>query len=215
MKKFFTARVAEYDEHMLNEVAGCKEAYTEMAKLVPVDCKTLLDLGCGTGLELDEIYKLHPNIEVTGIDLTQAMLDRLKAKHPNKIMNLICGSYFDENFGISLFDCAVSFQTMHHFSKEKKIDLYRKLFDSLKPGGIYIECDYMVESLHEEELYFSEYEKRQKQMGIGENEFYHFDTPCTIENQIKMFTIAGFETVKKVFRMENTTIITAKKQNLP
>ena len=40
---------------------------------------------------------------------------------------------------------------------------------------------------------------------------YHFDTPCTIENQIKMFKEAGFATAEKAWRVENTTIIVAKK----
>ncbi len=47
MNEFFTARVDSYDEHMLNEVDGCREAYGEMSKLVPENTKNLLDLGCG------------------------------------------------------------------------------------------------------------------------------------------------------------------------
>ena len=131
MDDFFTARVDGYDEHMLTNVEGCKEAYVEMAKLLPQNCNTLLDLGCGTGLELDEIFKVLPNIKVTGIDLTQAMLDKLSEKHPDKHLTLICGSYFDEEFGIANFDCAVSFQTMHHFSHEAKIELYKKICNFL------------------------------------------------------------------------------------
>lgn len=36
MSDFFAARVEGYDEHMLTEVAGCKEGYAEMARLVPI-----------------------------------------------------------------------------------------------------------------------------------------------------------------------------------
>lgn len=63
---------------MLNSVRGCKEGYIKMAELLPHDVNNILDLGCGTGLELDEIFKTKPLIHVTGIDLTQAMLDKLK-----------------------------------------------------------------------------------------------------------------------------------------
>ena len=115
MSDFFTARTEMYDEHMLTEVEGCKEGYKKMASLLPEDCETLLDLGCGTGLELDEIFRLYPDIKVVGIDLTQSMLDKLRQKHPAKEMRLICGDYFQEPFGANVFDCAVSFQTMHHF----------------------------------------------------------------------------------------------------
>jgi len=66
-----------------------------MAELLPRTAFNLLDLGCGTGLELNEIFKTHPNIKVTGVDLTKAMLDGLKQKHPDKDLTLIHASYFD------------------------------------------------------------------------------------------------------------------------
>lgn len=209
MDEFFAARVDGYDEHMLMEVEGCKEAYKKMAELVPVTCENLLDLGCGTGLELDEIFRVMPNVKVTGIDLTQAMLDKLLEKHPDKAMTLICGSYFDEDFGTHEFDCAVSFQTMHHFSHEAKIGLYKKICDSLKQHGMYIECDYMVEKQEEEDLYYAENCRIRKELHLSEEEFYHYDTPCTIENQMMMFEKAGFSRCEKVFRMGGTTIIIA------
>ena len=78
----FQKRVEEYDSHMLTEVVGCREGYRKMAQLLPAQTRTLLDLGCGTGLELDEIFKRFPALRVTGVDLTQAMLDKLRQKHP-------------------------------------------------------------------------------------------------------------------------------------
>ncbi len=211
MNEFFTARVDGYDEHMLNEVDGCREAYGEMSKLVPENTKNLLDLGCGTGLELEAIFKRFPDISVTGIDLTKAMLDKLEEKYCGKNITLIQGDYFRTDLGQNRFDTAISFQTMHHFSHEMKIGLYRKICDSLKSGGVYIECDYMVETQAEEEYWYAENVRIRREQNIPENEFYHYDTPCTIENQIKMFKAAGFLNAEKVYRMENTTIIIAKK----
>ena len=100
MTDFFTERVEQYDAHMLANVPACADAYREMAQLIPKKCHELLDLGCGTGLELAEIFDQYPNIHVTGIDLTREMLEKLKQKYENKQINLICGSYFDVDFGI-------------------------------------------------------------------------------------------------------------------
>lgn len=212
MTDFFCARVDGYDEHMLNDVEGCKPGYIKMAELVPGDTKTMLDLGCGTGLELDQIWGRLPDISVVGIDLTQAMLDKLQQKHSDKDIRLICGSYFDVDFGENVFDTAISFQTMHHFTHEEKIKLYQKIYKALKPDGVYIECDYMVTEQSAEDELYAENARIRRNMNIPEGEFYHYDTPCTIDNQIAILKKSGFLSSDMVWRMGNTTIITAKKK---
>lgn len=212
MSDFFTARVDGYDEHMLNDVPGCKEGYIKMAELVPDYTEMILDLGCGTGLELEEIFIRFPNVSVTGIDLTQIMLDRLKQKYSDKNIRLICGSYFDADFGENMYDTAISFQTMHHFSHTEKVGLYTKINKALKHEGVYIECDYMVTEQSTEDELFALNAKLRRERNIPDGEFYHFDTPCTIHNQIKMLKEAGFSSAELVWRAENTTIIIAKKR---
>lgn len=211
MADFFADRIEMYDEHMLTEVEGCKEGYKKMASLIPDDTEALLDLGCGTGLELDEIFLLYPDLKVTGIDISDVMLGRLRNKHPDKNLTLVCADYFEENLGENKFDCAVSFQTMHHFPKEKKLSLYKKINASLKEKGIYIECDYMVLKQEEENFWFSENERLRKENGITDNGYYHYDTPCTVDNQTALLKKAGFSKVTQVFRMENTTMLIAEK----
>ena len=102
-------------------------------------------------------------------------------------------------------------QTMHHFSHDQKIRLYSRIYAALKPGGKYIECDYMVIEQKDEDFYFKENERICKEQNIPDGEFYHYDTPCTVDNQLKMLRIADFEKVEMVWRMENTTIIVADK----
>jgi tRNA (cmo5U34)-methyltransferase len=211
MSDFFTARVEDYDEHMINNVEGCQQGYVKMAELIPENVVKLLDLGCGTGLELDEIFKLKPKIKVTGIDLTQAMLDKLMQKHPNKDLTLINASYFDCEFGIEKYDAVVSFQTMHHFSHADKIKLYSMVCHALKPDCKYIECDYMIIEQKDEDFYFNENARIRKEHKITDGEFYHYDTPCTVDNQIAMLKKAGFKNADMVWRMKNTTIIIAEK----
>ncbi len=211
MADFFAARADGYDEHMLNNVEGCREGYLKMAELIPENTRTLLDLGCGTGLELDEIFKRFPSLKVTGIDLTKEMLEMLKSKHIDKSLDLICGDYFSVPLGENAFDCVVSFETMHHFSKERKVSLYKKIYSSLRAGGCYVECDYMVETNEEESFFFFENARLRAELGIGADEFYHYDTPCSIENQINMFETSGFINIEQLFRIGGTTIIIGRK----
>lgn len=211
MASFFASRVEGYDEHMLQNVEGCREAYIKMATLIPKGTKHILDLGCGTGLELDEIFKVFPRLHVIGVDLTQEMLNKLKQKHLDKKLELICGDYFKVEFGKNRFDCAISFETMHHFAPDKKTELYRRICASLVEDGCYIECDWMVESQEEEDFYFAQNDRLRKATGIAHEQLCHFDTPCTIENQMSMLKKAGFAQTKPVFRVGGTTILVAWK----
>ncbi len=209
MADFFTVRLDTYEEHMLN-VAG-EEEYKKFAEFVPVNTKKLLDLGCGTGLELDEIFKRLPSVSVVGIDLTQPMLDILREKHPDRDIELICGSYFNIDLGENMFDAAVSFQTMHHFSHAEKVGLYRRIHRALKPDGVYIEDDYIaLDQSIEDELY-TENSRIRREMNILEGEYYHFDTPCTVENQINMFRQAGFTSSDVVSQTGNAALMIARK----
>ena len=210
MDAFFAARAHMYDEHMLSNVEGCKNGYVELASRLPSGTKSLLDLGCGTGLELHEIFSRFPDLEVTGIDITPEMLEQLRRKFADKHITLINASYFDCDLGVAVFDAAVSFQTMHHFSHEDKIALYTRIREALKPGGCYIECDYMITDQAEEELHYAENHRLRAELGIPDGEFYHYDTPCTIENQITMLLAAGFSSAEYVWREGNTTMIVAK-----
>jgi tRNA (cmo5U34)-methyltransferase len=211
MSSFFRKRVDGYDDHMLTEVDGVKEAYKQIAKHIPVkQGLRLVDLGCGTGLELEEIFRINPSVKVTGIDLTREMLDKLVGKYPDKDMTLYNMSYFDFDFGTEQYDTAVSCETLHHFTHEEKTGLYTRLCRGLVADGIYVECDYMAPDQEYEDFYFAENKRFREEHGITEG-FYHYDTPCTAENQIKMLTATGFSKAEKVWNIEGTVILVCQK----
>ncbi|MCR5225047.1 MAG: methyltransferase domain-containing protein [Alphaproteobacteria bacterium] len=209
MDDFFAKRVDAYESHMLNRVEGCREGYEKIAELVPSDCKNLLDLGCGTGLELKLIFEKFPNLHVVGVDYTQAMLNKLRKNYPQKNIDLICGDYFKVDFGKEKYDCAISFQTMHHFSSESKLALYKKIHESLKPSACYIECDYIAEDLKEEKFLFAEAEKMRKEENISSDMLIHLDTPCCVETQLRLFSAAGFAMQEKLWQSWHTAIFKA------
>ncbi|MCL1912442.1 MAG: class I SAM-dependent methyltransferase [Eubacteriaceae bacterium] len=212
MDDFFASRVEEYDEHMLTEVEGGKEGYIELAKLVPDGVSNLLDLGCGTGLELEEIFKICPDLAVTGIDISKEMLKKLEQKYPHKHICLVCADYMEYSFGDGVYDCAVSFESLHHLSHSEKLGIYKKIYSALKTGGIYAEGDYMVETLHEELNFLEEGRALREERGAETGELLHIDIPFAISTQLSLLGKAGFYDAKMVWRMGATTIITGKKE---
>lgn len=197
MDIFFENRLDGYDEHMLTNIEGATEFYRFTAEQLPRDteCK-LLDLGCGTGLELEEYFKLNPGAAVTGIDLSEAMLKALAAKFQDKKLQLIQGSYFDEPFGINAYHAAVSVESLHHFTKQQKLSLYKKLVGALKEDGYFILTDYFAESEELEKEYFENLAKLKTEQNISDGEFYHYDTPLTVAHEIEVLKAAGFADVK-------------------
>ena len=197
MSDFFEARLDGYDEHMMTNIQSADEFYPFTAKELPIkeNCH-ILDLGCGTGLELEEYFRLNPTARVTGIDLSEGMLARLKDKLAEKDIDLIHGSYFDVPLGENAFDAAVSVESLHHFTKEEKTVLYAKLRKALKDDGYFILTDYFSLSDEEESSHRQKLSALKAEQGITDNELYHYDTPLTVAHETEALLEAGFSSVK-------------------
>ena len=212
MSDFFEARLDGYDEHMMIAIESADEFYPFTAKQLPTaEDSRVLDLGCGTGLELAEYYKLYPSAKVTGIDLSQGMLAELKRKFADKDITTICGSYFDVPLGENVFDAAVSVESLHHFTKAEKIPLYEKLRAALKKNGYFILTDYFALSDDEERMYRQTLNALKAEQRIDDNEFYHYDTPLTVQHEIEALTEAGFASVEVLNNWGATYTIKAVK----
>lgn len=208
MDEFFNNRVDLYEEHQLNAIDRAKEFYPFTAECLPeTPDAAVLDLGCGTGLELDYYFRLNPTARITGIDVAEDMLDVLKKRFSDKAITVIKGSYFDVSFGNSRYDAAVSVESLHHFTKEEKVPLYKKVRQALSPGGFFILTDYFAES-EETELRLREELRRIKtKEGIRDGGLYHFDTPLTAEHEIQALEEAGFSCVSVLKRWGATCTV--------
>ena len=208
MGDFFTVRIDDYEKHM----SIWEKAYQRMAELIPPECSRLLDLGCGTGLELDAIWKKHSNIEVTGVDLCQSMLEQLGRKHSDKALTVVCEDYFHYDMGMDTWEAVVSFESLHHFLPEQKRRLYTRIFKALKDGGMFILGDYIACCEEEEEILRNAYLEKRKKSGIPDEKFVHFDIPLTLEHETELLKMAGFSNIDVPDSIQGATIICAKKQ---
>lgn len=188
MDDFFAARLADYEAHM----AVWDAAYDQMAALLPEHCGPVLDLGCGTGLELDRIFARWPLLEVTGVDLCVAMLARLREKHAGRRLTLLCADYLTADFGTERWGAVISVESLHHFTPAQKAALYQKLFDALRPGGFFLEADYLACCDEEEALLRAAGEQRRARAGAAPDALVHFDTPLTQEHELALLRGAGF-----------------------
>ena len=211
MVGFFDARAEIYDDHM-NIDMQLDEFYCAIAELcVPPNPEfRLLDLGCGTGLELELLFENYPNMRVTGIDLSQLMLDKLEQKFPDKTLELIAGSYFELDLDCD-YDIVLSTYSLHHFSEAEKLELYRRIVNALKPSGFFLFGDYTVKTKAQQDSAIAKVARIRQDHRLEESEQYHLDIPFTPEAEIALMLAAGFATVRMTHQWENTSILIAYK----
>ncbi len=197
MGDFFDRRVDGYDAHQRNCIDSAEVFYPFTAMCLPsARGASILDLGCGTGLELEEYFRSNPTAKVTGIDLAPKMLEELKRKFALFDVRVILGSYFDLPLGDAVYDGAVSVESLHHFPQAKKIPLYQKLHQALKKGGYFILTDYFSLTDEEERFHQAELLKMKRLQNIPDDELYHYDTPLTVPHETQALLAAGFSSVE-------------------
>ena len=212
MGSFFDARLEGYEQHQLDTIDSARVFYPFTAQCLPQNAGArILDLGCGTGLELMETFRLNPTARVTGIDLAPGMLSALREKFPDKALELICGSYFNVPFGVEQYDAAVSVESLHHFTQAEKIPLYARLHAALKPGGVFILTDYFAETDEIERERRAELLRLRREQHVEEGKFYHFDTPLTVLHELDALRAAGFSAAEILVRWGPTVSIRATK----
>ena len=197
MSDFFDSRINGYEQHMMKDIAGASEFYPFTAECLPRDGGArVLDLGCGTGLELDEYFKLNPAASVMAIDLSSEMLRALNAKFAGRDITAVQGSFFDLPLLEGAFDGAVSVEALHHYTKAEKVILYKRLYTSLKSGATFVLTDYFADSDEEEEVFYHTFLTIKELEGLSDSEIYHYDIPLTVAHEIEALREAGFGYVR-------------------
>lgn len=212
MGSFFDARLEGYERHQLDTIEAAREFYPFTARCLPQGAGVrILDLGCGTGLELEEYFRLCPSARVTGVDLAPGMLRALREKFSKQALELICGSYFDVPFGENTFDAAVSVESLHHFTQAEKIPLYCRLRAALLPGGCFVLTDYFARSDEEERGLREQLLRLRHEQRTEDGKFYHFDTPLTVRHEAEALRAAGFSAVEVLDSWGQTSALRAVK----
>ena len=212
MAAFFDDKASTYEDrqkgrgphflHMHMAVAGALEETSRELKI--------LDLGCGTGVELEMLLTRAPNARITCIDVSDGMLEQLRRKYVDSLeqLEIVQGSFQEIPFRERHYDYVVSVFAMHHFLYLQKIDLYTKVRMALRPEGIYLEGDYYV-SPEEEKQDSARYQQLLKTGVISPDIRYHIDVPFSVARQKQILLEAGFSKVVVLFEGGNNAVFSA------
>jgi tRNA (cmo5U34)-methyltransferase len=136
------------------------------------------------------------------------MLIQLQSKYASRKtqIELIRGSYLELSLGTTRFDYVISVMTLHHLLPQKKTCLYKKINRALKPGGKYIEADYVVSKGKEVHLLALYQEKADAGYLDGS---YHLDIPMSVEMIKALLFEAGFSNTEIVWQLGESAVLKA------
>lgn len=93
-----------------------------------------LDVGCGSGGRVIRLLEAH-GFQVTGVDVSQKMLDIARRNHPGAEFHL---SGIEQWENHRLFDLVVAWDSIFHIEAIRQADVIRKLTRKLQSRGILI-----------------------------------------------------------------------------
>lgn len=96
----------------------------------------ILDLGCGIGTSTENILKLNQNIEVTGIDVSEKMIELARKKNPKA--SFIQMNMEQLNFAEGSFDYVISFSAILLLSESSLLNTLHEVSKVLKVGGKFV-----------------------------------------------------------------------------
>jgi demethylmenaquinone methyltransferase/2-methoxy-6-polyprenyl-1,4-benzoquinol methylase len=108
VKKFFDGTAESY-EKVVNLATFGRDSYWKEEILNRMfQCNSVLDLACGTGLLTFKVVEKFPDVNITGIDITEGYLNKAKSKlkPPHKI-SFLHHDAEKMNLGTK-FDCIIS-----------------------------------------------------------------------------------------------------------
>jgi ubiquinone/menaquinone biosynthesis C-methylase UbiE len=128
-------------------VAGTPLAKQVVAAVDIGESRALLDVGGGSGTYTIEFLRAVPEMRATIFDLPEVIemaRERLRQERLLDRATLVSGSYHDRELP-SGFDLALLSAIIHSNSPQENLELYKKIFRSLDPGGRLLIRDHVME----------------------------------------------------------------------
>ena len=207
MSKIWNA--SEYDESRRRLIPCYDLFYATAAELaartVKVTSPTILDLGAGTGLLSEFIMQKFQFASLNLLDESAEMLSkaqlRLERYNPKIFVQPMTAP-----LPIGGFHAVISSLAIHHLADEEKQGLFRRIFQVLVPGGIFINGEQILgESDWQQKLFEDTHLDGARALGSGEEEIkaaqerMTYDKCATLSEQVSWLKEIGFQNAASFF----------------
>lgn len=221
---FFDTVSEQYDQSIEKAIPPYREMFQAVLGYCffePATPLSILELGCGTGNLSLYIRELFPQAELTLVDLSADMLElasqKLKGNQSN--ITLINQGFMELNFPEHSFDLVVSSMALHHLTDTEKPVLYQRLFNWLKPEGLF-RCgdETLALPAQAQSRNMTHWESWARQNGATDEDIAlwsehaeKYDHYSTLANHFKWLEQVGFQDVDCYWRKLMWTVFGARK----
>lgn len=221
VKNQFNSDAKIYDKKRRKFISCYDDYYINSTKFITSiinEPKMVLDLGAGTGLLTSFWYREFPNARYVLDDISEEMLNMAKERF-TKAVNV---EYVKDDYNQKLpdgdFDTIISALSIHHLDNDEKERLFKRIFDRLPKGGVFVNYDmFNAETKDMTERYNRYWEKSVLSCQLPVVDVEHWkkgrsiDKECSVNEEILLLKNAGFSEVNCVYLNLKFGIILAVK----
>lgn len=133
-KQAFDAQAETYDTNIKGQHARNLYPYM-LQEIIHIYGDVVLDMGCGTGALMQQVYAEDHQRHLYGIDLSTSMLDKAKKRMADNA-ELFLGDASQLPFADNSFDLVYCNDSFHHYPYPKKV--IQEVYRVLKLGGVFL-----------------------------------------------------------------------------
>jgi tRNA (cmo5U34)-methyltransferase len=205
----FAAHAGDYDAQRRRLVPCFDEFYGTAVSVIglregPVG--RVLDLGAGTGLMSAAVLQRYPQAELVLVDGAAEMLDQARERLPVGATTTVVAD-LREALPEGPFDAVVSALAIHHLEDPDKRDLFARVQDALRPGGVFVNAEQVIgPSSWLEEAHSSMWREACRVAGASEDEIagaeerMRVDRCVDVATQLKWMHAAGMQDCECFFK---------------